>query len=556
MLLLLSLVVASFFLALCRGGELASSSWRKPNITISLEDRISIASAAIETAISKLGPDAQFDGQSLGYAGQLYSQMAEFDIATNQTKYEDTLKAFFLKAPHRSSNFSDILCVNHLWIRHCMLTLYSLDFALAYGHAGAMAYAAYKDQVFLDYAIQSWWFGRTYTLTSPQAASGKTDIKNFTVISECQDITMVGGTFWNNALDDATVGCLATGNFLVLSALLAEATSDPMYRQAAIDSANFIKDHLLNGFYQVQDAIGVQSYNAGLVIEGLSVVHSVTGDAATLSLLNDIVNATIPNPTWQQSNGVLTNGDLYLPRGLSTLYTRGVIPSIQDDIGHYIAVQFNAVTDLATANGTNIYGNSWVGPPNTTFDPFHQINALEALVSAISLRNDSDASTVPAPSPTPTESGIAPSPPQHSPQHSSDLKSIIIGAVLGVVALTGVAATSIWVVGRRRRRSKSESMRVSRVNPFGIWYNFRHRGKRSGGALGEAPGPRVAKNAPVVPVPRRAHVQPVAAPSAQNSAPMPQPPINLPTEELVRILNERLQGQNWDEEEAPPDYPV
>ncbi|KAF8217946.1 hypothetical protein K438DRAFT_1556989, partial [Mycena galopus ATCC 62051] len=151
-----------------------------PNITISLVDRINIAGAGIETAISKLGPDAQSiklrdAGQSLGYAGQLYSQMAEFDIASNQTKYKDTLKEYFLKAPHRSSNFSDVY---------------------AYGHAGAIAYAAYGDRVFLDYAIQSWSFGQTYTLTPQQVAVGKTDIKNFTIISHCQDITMAGGTFY------------------------------------------------------------------------------------------------------------------------------------------------------------------------------------------------------------------------------------------------------------------------------------------------------------------------------------------------------------------------
>ncbi|KAF8166997.1 hypothetical protein K438DRAFT_2024936 [Mycena galopus ATCC 62051] len=508
MLPLLSLVVGSYFLVLCRGGQLASSSWRSPNITRSLVDRINIASAGIETAISKLGPDAQFDGQSLGYAGQLYSQMAEFDIASNQTKYKDTLKEYFLKAPHRSSNFSDVY---------------------AYGHAGAIAYAAYGDRVFLDYAIQSWWFGQTYTLTHQQVAVGKTDIKNFTIISYCQDITMAGGTFYSNILNSATMGTLATGNFLIVSALLARATSDPMYRQAAIDSENFIKAHLLNSFYQVQDAVSAlagctsdsdpQSYNPGLVIEGLSILHSVTGDADTLTLLNNIVNATIPNPAWQDSSGVLTNGDLYLPRGLTTLYAHNLIPNFQDDIGHYIAVQFNAITDLATANGTNIYGNSWAGPPNSTFDSFHQINTLEVLVSAITLRNDSDSSTLPAPFPAPTESGTTPSP----PQHSSD-KSVIIGAVLGAVVLMGVA-TGIWAIGRRRRRSKSASMGVSRVSPFGIWYDFRRRGKRSRDALGEAlvvvAGPRVTKNAPV---PRK---MPPVAP-AQNST-LVQPPANLPT---------------------------
>ncbi|KAJ7360751.1 hypothetical protein DFH08DRAFT_661845, partial [Mycena albidolilacea] len=252
------------------------------------------------------------------------------------------------------------------------------------------AYAAYKDQVFLDYAIQSWWFGQTYTLTSQQVAAGKTDIRNFTIISQCQNITMAGGTFYASPCSLSLAFSHACPG---LSALLANATSDPMYRQAAIDSKNFIKAHLLNTLDQVQDMISTkagcptnsdpQSYNPGLVIEGLSILHSVTGDTDTLALLNSIVNATIPNPSWQDSSGVLTKGDLYLPRGLTTLYARNLIPNFQDDIGHYIAVQFNAITDLATANGTNIYGNAWAGPPSSTFDPFHQINALEALISAI-----------------------------------------------------------------------------------------------------------------------------------------------------------------------------
>ncbi|KAF7365880.1 Glycoside hydrolase family 76 protein [Mycena venus] len=90
MLPLLSLVVSFQLLVLCRGGQLVSSSWRRPNVTISLEDRINIAGMAIETAMSKLGPDAQFDGHPSRHAGHLYSQMAKFDIVSNQTKYRDT----------------------------------------------------------------------------------------------------------------------------------------------------------------------------------------------------------------------------------------------------------------------------------------------------------------------------------------------------------------------------------------------------------------------------------------------------------------------------------
>ncbi|KAJ6578274.1 hypothetical protein B0H19DRAFT_577445 [Mycena capillaripes] len=187
--------------------------------------------------------------------------------------------------------------------------------------------------------------------------------------------------------------------------------------------------------------------------------------------LNDTVDATNSQSSLARFDGVLTNGDLCLPRGLTTLYARNLIPNSQDDISHYIAVLFNAIMDLATANGTNISGNSWTGPPNSTFNLFHQINALEALVSAISLRNDSDPSTLPAPFPTPTESGIAPSPPQHSSN-----KSLIIGSVLGAVALIGVV-TGIWALVRRRRRSKSTSMGMSRVSPFGTISNVEANGQ-------------------------------------------------------------------------------
>lgn len=85
-------------------------------------------SATLEKAISRLSPDAQFDGtsragtrrtnvltsalfagQPYDIAGRLYSQIAEFDLATGQKKYQDTIEKnpqLILNAPGRS-NFSD-----------------------------------------------------------------------------------------------------------------------------------------------------------------------------------------------------------------------------------------------------------------------------------------------------------------------------------------------------------------------------------------------------------------------------------------------------------------
>ncbi|KAJ6523469.1 hypothetical protein DFH09DRAFT_879141, partial [Mycena vulgaris] len=74
-----------------------------------------------------------------------------------------------------------------------------------------------------------------------------------------------------------------------LSALLAEVTSDPLYLQAEMDSANFIHSHLLNNgqnivfdtiFARTNDSCAVVPsiwpLNSGLMIEGLSIPTSIT----------------------------------------------------------------------------------------------------------------------------------------------------------------------------------------------------------------------------------------------------------------------------------------
>ncbi|KAJ7266296.1 hypothetical protein C8J57DRAFT_968637, partial [Mycena rebaudengoi] len=73
-----------------------------------------------------------------------------------------------------------------------------------------------------------------------------------------------------------------------LSALLAEATSDTMYFQAAFDTADFIRAHLYSDSHLVQYSISARqndscdkdSYTdpgySGLIIEGLSILASIT----------------------------------------------------------------------------------------------------------------------------------------------------------------------------------------------------------------------------------------------------------------------------------------
>ncbi|KAJ7695420.1 hypothetical protein B0H17DRAFT_1198654 [Mycena rosella] len=545
---------------LATAAQLVSPTWRKPNITTSLADRVNIAGAALDKAISMLGKDDQFDGLAWGVASYFYSQIADFDIATNQTKYQDNLKGYFLQASQLRSNFSD---------------------ELSYGHAAARAYAAYKDPVFLDYAVQSWWYGWTYTLSSADVASGSSGAKDFPIEKECQGITTAGGTFGNTVSTDPFLTGLGTG----VSALLAEATSDQMYLQAATDAANFIHTHLYNVFNQVQDSISgrandscaltslIEPYNAGLMMEGLSILYSITGNASIQNLLNDILVATIPNTAWQGSDGVIANGgqktgDLNLVQGLTVVYTRNATtPELHSNLGQYIAIQFNAVIDLATENNSNVYGNSWLGPPSSVFSGTNQTNALSALIGAISLRNDSS-NVISGP-----QSSSASAPSQTPAPHKSSRNASVIGGVIGGVALVAVVA-AIWAFRRRFSPSRhtesqpmttvySDSISASEINPFrehetsptsyGLPSQRTHRAKsyndlkrrhaaESADAIPDSSGPSLMSN----PHPASVDVLP------QNVV---QPvPAALPTEELVRLLNERLQGHEWDEGEAPPDY--
>ncbi|KAJ7847511.1 hypothetical protein B0H14DRAFT_2583596 [Mycena olivaceomarginata] len=65
---------------------------------------------------------------------------------------------------------------------------------------------------------------------------------------------------------------------------------------------------------------------------------------------------------------------------------------------------FNAVTNLATSNNTNIYGSTWTGPPNANFGGDNQTTALGALLSAIALETPSSLSSSSSVSPSPTNS--------------------------------------------------------------------------------------------------------------------------------------------------------
>ncbi|KAK0433866.1 hypothetical protein EV421DRAFT_1842422 [Armillaria borealis] len=369
----------------------SSTAWRSPNITLSKEDRINIAGAALETAINNLNQsNGQFIDDIYDGVGSLYAQMAEFDGLTNQTKYKDMLKQYFALVESTKPGFLD---------------------GLSYGYAAARAYNIYQDPDFLSRAVTSWDSARRYTISDEQAASGTMDTKQFTFPSSCKGATLTGGTYYDTDPNNTNIASTSTG----LSALLAEATSSKTYIDAAVESAYFIQSHLLNtsnhvvlgsiepspncavdGSTLVYDSIG-----SGLFIEGMVVLADITAyNASTNALLRSTIADVTTDSLWQGVNGVYDNNDgggHYIVRALASLYERNTTSSdLREYIKEYIGVQYNSVIELArSSNESTIYGLPWTGPPGTSFDDVAQITALTALISAIQLADNPTSSDIP-----------------------------------------------------------------------------------------------------------------------------------------------------------------
>ncbi|KAJ7884521.1 hypothetical protein B0H13DRAFT_2343638 [Mycena leptocephala] len=307
--------------------------------------------------------------------------MALFDLATNQTKYERAL--------------------DHVVSCECRSTSYlgRTGDGLTFGHAAARAYAAYKKKSFLEYAVQSWWRGRKFTLSVQDIAAGKVAEKSFTLTKVHPWLEYTDGP------NDSRLEGYATGYFLGLSALLAEITLDPSY--LLYNVRNIVQPDISASASDSPCEVfsDTTPFESGLMIEGLAVLTSLTNNVSMQSLLDDLLTAAIPNTAWQDENGIVTEtsgktGDTNLLQGLGAVYQRNVTSAAMHEyIGDYIAVQFNAVTELATFDGSNIYAGSWTGPPSSSFSGINQTMALAALINAIGVDDDELSTSTAAPQP-------------------------------------------------------------------------------------------------------------------------------------------------------------
>ncbi|KAK0237379.1 hypothetical protein EDD85DRAFT_1008566 [Armillaria nabsnona] len=548
-----------------------STLWKDPNITLSKDDRITIASAAIEKAVSMLQPNGQFSDSSFDIPGKLYAQMAEFDRLTNQTTYKQTLKQCFVLAESISPKF---------------LTTKSIADGLNYGYAAARAYHTYQDPNFLDLAVTSWTTARRYTISKKQAVSGTIDVKQSKLSPLCQGTTLMGGTYFSTDPTDAYIFSMASS----VSALLAEATANQTYLDAAIESANFIQSHLLDPSDTVMAFLSsnisqyctmdtsVYSPNTGIFVEGLVILTDITRNKSTEALLRSIIIAVITNTSWQELDGILTvasDGGLYIVRALAALYERNTTTSnLREYIKEYIGVQYNAVIEKATFGGSNIYGIPWTGPPRTVFSIKNQTVAVSALLSGIQLLNNQPSSKS---SDSPTTDGI---PASGSPTASVTISSPLLpkhnptGAIVGGVVggLAGLAVTVACVLLWRRRYcqrnhtplvderspqiltpfmattiraeiSREPHLNQGKIARYPMCASRAESSTSSGAGTDER---RVDGHISAIP---EAAIRPPDLIDNQRRE-------ELPTEELLRMLNQRRLPGRWDgqDEEPPPEY--
>ncbi|KAK7439986.1 hypothetical protein VKT23_017239 [Stygiomarasmius scandens] len=390
-------------------------------------------------------------------------------------------------------------------------------------------------------------------------------------------------------MDEATLNGLGTGSFLILSAALAEATNDQTYAAAAEKSIDFFRTHLYNADNIVQDSISARQNdscstnililpsNAGLFIEGLAIL--VSQDVSRQQLLEDTISAAIPNQAWQGPDGVIntTIGNLELVRALATVYNRNSTSSdMRSYIRGYLAVQYNAVIELATEEGSNIYTSLWLGPPSSQFLADNQTAALAALIAAISLTNDT---ATPSGDPIPAPSSSSPA------RSTSTPVGTIVGSVIGGISFVLITGIAWSLLRRRKRRQNSQrSYRVSLEsdNPLYAGQTGSHQiHVNSLRTPASVPQTDVTTNqASISPLqPQRLTEKRALRNNPQRQQWSPRldsdtwtpgtgnPSSNwsgsntrssrrdMTTAELVRMLNERLQPGQWREDEMPPEYP-
>lgn len=425
------------------------TTWRKPEVTLSVDERIQYATGAIDLAITTVGENGLVNGGDYSTTSYLLYYAAQLDALSKQTKYKSQVERSLAGALQARPGFLDQF----------------LNFGIPYGMAALKAYETYGDQIFLSYAELSWETGNMFTLSEAEVNAGKSLVKEFDLSKECSGISMKGGTFWQTTPDDGQLFGPSTGYFFVLSSYLAKVTSNATYLDAANSSENFIRSHLLNRNDRLQASVSAKRTdscstgffgsasdldNTGLYIEGLSILNSISHSEDRLDLVRNVLHTATTNASYIRDDGVLSvgegrTGSLPFVRALGSLYsTNTTYSDLRNYLESFLGTQVNSLREQATSGTSNIYAGSWTGPPAGTLDVLNQVVAVSPLVESVTLQDQNP--------PSPDDPPAGESPGEDDPQDDS---SFPIGAVVGgVVGGLAVIAVLLFFLYRRRRQRR------------------------------------------------------------------------------------------------------
>ncbi|KAJ8085081.1 hypothetical protein PM082_003863 [Marasmius tenuissimus] len=339
--------------------------------------------------------------------------------------------------------------------------------------------------------------------------------------------------------------------------MLAETTGNQSYVKRSRESEQFYSNHLRNTRGDILDGInlttcvrdnGIYPASPGLMTEGISVLLSVLKDdsdrAKVLQDLMEVINKMMSDSRWHNADGILEVASEYSRNG---------------ELVEYLGAQYNAVLSNARGQGnsSNLYGASWTAPSSASnFSLQSQTNALSVLLAGIALGNDSD---TPPSAPT---GGVGGSEPR---QTSSPNVGVIVGGAVGGVVTAGLFTLFVvlWFVRRNRRRKQDLDAIEERsgnnavyqiVQPFTFTAEENRTEAKDGRgkiSSNKTPGDREPAEDFAQATIDAGHVINTDATSPQGSYSSESV---IPTADLIRLLNRRLQGIEWRGDEQPPDY--
>ncbi|KAK7025971.1 hypothetical protein VNI00_015800 [Paramarasmius palmivorus] len=473
------------------------SSWRKPTVNITRQQAVDIAAAALDKAYAEIVP-----GETLNCDYNML--LAEFDIATNQTRYKVKVADYFKHSANYKPRTAreSVSSIVALW----WLTQRSLD--PTYGYAAALAYVAYNNRAFLDIATAAWDSNNQYVLPRtgiPAAFQNKDESE---IVQDAWDDhrkclnsnDLSGGIMHYPKVDVVTSENARFLRFDVLqldlvtlanlsrrlSGMLSQITGNLKYLNATRQSARLLLSQLYtdDSLFWWQITLNMsepcntpiikrkEPWNAGTAIEGLAILSSISPNETINDKLIATLYASSNYGPWHESQGILVkqSGAADIVRGFATVHAHkdsyntntssyvesylAVQVAINHDLlsphAHYISRQYNAVLDKATVNGTNIYGNSWIGPPNSTYSADSQLTAARVLIAGISLASQIELTSAPSEMSSPDT-------------NVSHVGAIVGGTIGGLVFITLILAGSHFIIRHCRQHTVSPSTEVMRA---------------------------------------------------------------------------------------------